>query len=346
MPTKKRLPDFSRPTTVFVTGGTGFIGTKLVQALVARKHKVRCLSRTTSNKEGLDHPNITIVQGTIHDKETLFKGMKGCTQVYHLAAYAKNWAKDPAEFRRQNFDGMMNVFEAAKTAGVKRIVLTSTIVTFGPSRPGEVRDESMPRVTPRYYTEYEATKALAEQKAMEMADDGFPVVIVNPSRVYGPGKMTEGNSVSRMIDMYDRGKVPVLLNGGINVGNYVLVDDLVQGHILAMEKGKVGERYILGGENVSLKGLFRIVDEVSGKTHVQFPLPAGLAMAFGYVEQKKAEWFGIYPQITPSWVETFLQDWEYSCAKAQKKLGYTITPLKEGVRRTYEWILENRKRSA
>lgn len=340
----KRTPDFSRPTTVFVTGGTGFIGTKLVQALVAKGHKVRCLSRSSSNKTGLDHPNITIVQGSLEDKASLLKGMEGCTQVYHLAAYAKNWAKDPKEFTRQNYDGMMNVFEAAREVKIKRVVFTSTIVTFGPSQPGVVRNELMPRITPKFYTEYEETKSRAEAKALKLAAEGFPVVIVNPSRVYGPGKMTEGNSVSLMIDLYDRGKVPVALNGGVNVGNYVLVDDLVQGHILAMEKGKVGQRYIIGGENISLQGLYRLVDEVSGKSHIQFPLPPGLALAFGTFERKKAEWFGIYPQITPGWVETFLQDWAYECGKAERELGYRFTPLKEGVRRTYEWILENRRK--
>jgi len=233
--------------------------------------------------------------------------------------------------------------QAAEAAGIERVVLTSTIVTMGPSSGHDVRDESLPRITSKYYTEYEESKAIAEQQARERASHGFPVVIVNPTRVYGPGKLTEGNSVSLMIDMYDRGKLPVLLNNGINVGNYVMVDDLVRGHILAMERGKIGERYILGGENASLRDIFRMVDEVSGRTHTQFPLPAGLAMFYGALEKKKAEWFGIYPQITPGWVETFLQDWAYTCGKAESELGYTITPLKEGIRKTYVWVIDQRR---
>ena len=346
MGSKSRTLNYSRPTTVFVTGGTGFIGTKLVNALVEKGHTVRCLTRSTSNTDGLSHERIEFVRGNLLDKASLIEGMKGCTQVYHLAAYAKNWSKDPKEFYRQNIDGMHTVFDAAEESGIKRIVLTSTIVTMGPSPGIEVRDESMPRITPKYYTEYEESKALAEQQAIERVAKGLPVVIVNPTRVYGPGKLTEGNSVSLMIDMYDRGKLPVLLNNGINVGNYVLVDDLVKGHILAMENGKVGERYILGGENTSLRGIFTLVDEVSGRTHMQFPLPAGLAMFYSALEKKKAEWLGIYPQITPGWVETFLQDWAYVCTKAERELGYTITPLKEGVRKTYEWIIEQRRRTA
>jgi nucleoside-diphosphate-sugar epimerase len=198
-------------------------------------------------------------------------------------------------------------------------------------------------MTPKYYTEYEETKSIAERDALAMAKSGFPVVIVNPTRVYGPGKLTEGNSVSLMIDMYDRGKVPVLLNHGVNVGNYVLVDDLVKGHIFAMEKGVVGERYILGGENASLKRIFELVDEVSGKKHFQVSLPPSIAYVYAGFEKKKAEWLRLYPQITPEWVETFLQDWIYTPAKAERELGYRVTPLKEGIRMTYEWLLQQRR---
>jgi nucleoside-diphosphate-sugar epimerase len=147
-----------------------------------------------------------------------------------------------------------------------------------------------------------------------------------------------------MIDMYDRGNVPVLLNGGVNIGNYAFVDDLVQGHILAMTKGRIGERYILGGENISLKGFHRLVDEVSGKKHLQFGLPPTVALLYARAERTKAELLGWYPQITPGWVDTFLQDWAYSCRKAERELGYEITPLKEGIRRTYEWIVSERAR--
>jgi len=329
--------------TVFVTGSTGFIGTKLVNELVKKGHTVHALTRGSSNKEGLSHEKIRLKTGDIQDPDSLRTGMEGCTQVYHLAAYAKNWSRDPSVFFKQNVGGMRNVFEAAKAVGVKRVVFTSTIVAFGPSIGGFVGDEAMPRITPKYYTEYEETKSIAEREALAYAVQGFPVVIVNPTRVYGPGKLTEGNSVSLMIDMYDRGKVPVLLNGGRDIGNYVLVDDLVRGHILAMERGRIGERYILGGENANLRQIFQMVDEASGKKHFQMNLPPRIAYIYSGFEKKKAEWLGMYPQITPGWVETFLQDWAYSSAKAERELGYTITPLREGIRMTYEWLHRQRK---
>jgi len=331
--------------TIFVTGATGFIGTKLVNALLAKGHSVHALSRAASNREGLMHERVRLVQGDLLDRDSLRKGMEGCSQVFHLAAYAKNWSRDPSVFFRQNVDGMTNVLDAARDAGIKRVVFTSTIVVFGPRPAGVIGDESMPRITPKYFTEYEESKAVAERKALEYVKKGHPIVIVNPTRVYGPGKLTEGNSVSLMIDMYDRGKVPVLLNNGVNVGNYVLVDDLVRGHILAMERGKIGERYILGGENASLKRIFELVDEASGKKHFQFSLPPSIAMLYGSLEKKRAEWLRMYPQITPGWVETFLQDWAYTCAKAERELGYTITPLKDGIRLTYDWLMTLRKKS-
>lgn len=329
--------------TVFVTGATGFIGTKLVNELVRQGHTVHALTRQTSNKEGLSHDQIRLVPGDISDRESLIKGMRGCNQVYHLAAYAKNWSRDPLVFYQQNVEGMQNVFEAARETNIQRVVLTSTIVTLGPTPAGVTGDEEMVRITPRYYTEYEESKAIAEQEALRYAAKGFPVVIVNPTRVYGPGKLTEGNSVTLMIDMYDRGKVPVLLNGGMNVGNYVFVNDLVRGHILAMEKGRIGECYILGGENVSLKEFFRLVDEISGRKHIQINLSPRLAMLYASFERKKAQLLGLYPQITPSWVETFLQDWAYASTRAVNELGYTITPLREGIRITYEWLLQQRR---
>ncbi len=330
---------------IFVTGATGFIGTNLVNALVKNGHTVRAFSRSKSNREGLINEQIRFVTGDMMNLDSLKRGMEGCAQVYHLAAYAKNWAQDPSVFFKLNVDGMRNVFEVAKEMGAQRIVFASTVVTFGPTPPGITGDERMLRISLRCYTEYEKSKVAAEKEALRLAAQGYPVVIVNPTRVFGPGKLTEGNSVTLMIDMYSRGKLPVLIGHGKNVGNFVLVDDIVRGLILAMEKGVDGERYILGGENLSLKDFFCIIDDLTQAKHRQINFPRRLALFYAGLEKKKAELFGLYPKITPGWVETFLQDWAYTSNKAQRELGYTITPLVEGIRQTLEWLYHYRRKA-
>jgi len=336
---------------IFVTGATGFIGTRLVQALVQRGEGVRALSRRerlepppgTDGPSPLEHELVELARGDITDRDSLVRGMGGCRRVFHLAAYAKVWARDPGTYASINIEGMRNVFAAARQHDLERVVLTSTVRTLGPRPRGVVGDEEMPRATERYLTEYEETKTIAEAEALQKAADGFPVVIVNPTRVYGPGHMTEGNSVARLIDDYDRGRVPILPNRGVNVGNYVMVDDVVEGHLLAMEKGRVGERYILGGENASLKEFFRTIDRVSGKRHFQLPLLRMAPLIFAWCQKKRAEWFGVYPSITPGWVRTFFVDWAYRSDKAIRELGYAPMSLEEGIRITYEWLQRLRK---
>jgi len=323
---------------VFVTGATGYIGTKLVQELVRRGCRVRGLTRATGLAQAAADGPVEWVPGNLLDPDSLRRGMAGCEQVYHLAAYAKNWARDKQMFFQQNVVGTRHVLAAAQACEVRRVVVTSTIVTLGATAPGVVGDENMARITPRFFTEYEESKTVAEREVLAWAARGGPAVIVNPTRVYGPGKRTEGNSVSLMIDQFMRGRLPVLLNHGVNVGNYALVDDLVRGYVLAMEQGRVGERYILGGENASLQAFFALVEAATGQRHRQVSLPPLAARGFAHFERLKAEWVGIYPQITPGWMETFLADWAYSCAKAERELGYTITPLKEGLRQTCEWL--------
>ncbi|HZZ26467.1 MAG TPA: NAD-dependent epimerase/dehydratase family protein [Pirellulales bacterium] len=336
---------------VFVTGAGGFIGTQLVWALLQRGDLVHAFTLNgkltpppgflPNDQPDFTHPNVKLVTGNITDIDSLRHGMAGCSQVYHLAGYAKNWAPNLDPYIQNNIIGLGRVCAVAKELGVQRVVWTSTMLTFGPTASGVIGEENTVR-TASSFTEYERSKAAAEHDAAQFAADGLPLVTVNPGRVFGPGRLTEGNSISRLIDMYDRGKFPFLLGGGRNIGNWVFVEDVVQGLILAMEQGRVGEKYLLGGENASLKEFFALVDKISGRRQFQITIRRPAAMVYAWLQKQRAQWFGVYPQITPDWVRLFLADWAYSSAKAQRELGYRITPLEEAVRKTYDWLLRVR----
>lgn len=338
---------------VFVTGGSGFIGARLVESLTDGGYSVRALTRRPteplpgfddSKCSPLDHPNVEQVKGDVTDIESLRRGVDGCRYIFHLAGYAKNWARNPQTYDDINVGGLKNMLDVARDAAVERIVWTSTVVTFGPTEPDEVGDETRRRDPATCLTEYEASKYRAEIEAARHIDEyDTPLVIVNPTRVYGRGHLTEGNSLGRLINDYDRGRMPFLPNRGINIGNYGLVDDMVAGMIAAMQRGRIGEKYILGGENVTLRDFFEIIDSLRGRPRMKIPLPSDkIPLAFSWMLKKSADWFHIYPVITPGWIRTFCTNWNYSVAKAENELGYHPTPLRTGLEETYNWILRVR----
>ena len=335
---------------IFVTGAAGFIGTKLVQLLLREGFSVRGLYHRThpdwANYAELDPGDrLEFVQGDITSVESLRKAMDGCRYAFHLAGFAQNWARDFSIFKKINIDGMQSVFQIAKEQNFERIVWTSSIVTFGPTKPGTTADETSPRISEQYFTEYEKTKTLAEKEALQWVADGLPLVIVNPTRVFGPGPQIDGNALAGLINDYVTGKLFVLLNFGMDVGNYVFVDDVAMGHYLAMHKGRIGERYILGSENASLCRFYTYVEEICGIRRRGLPIFVHGAMMIARLFVLRAKLTGGYPRISPGWVRTFATDWCYSCDKAKKELGYNPISLKEAIQRTYEWLQEKNKRN-
>ncbi|MDO4573911.1 MAG: NAD-dependent epimerase/dehydratase family protein [Planctomycetia bacterium] len=335
---------------VFVTGATGFIGTTVVEKLLARGYRVRGMGRRetpvlpqggiTTMEKTFGHPNFEYCRGDVTDAKTLSDGIRGCQYVIHLAAYANNWARKRETFDQINMGGTQNVLQAIRDHGVEKAVLTSTIMTLGVTPPGKICDETLERTDGVYFTDYERTKRAAEQEIFrQVRTYGVPVVVVNPTRVFGPGQLSESNSVVKIMDMYERGIFPFLPNFGKNLGNYVLVDDVAEGEILALEKGRVGERYILGGdENITLRQLFEYVDEFRGRRGFKLPLWKFWPMVVGHSLNLFANCTGIYPAITPGWVKTFIHDAAFTPAKAERELGYRPTPLRESLKKAYDWM--------
>ncbi len=322
--------------SILVTGSTGFIGTELVEALVSRGETVHVLSRSGRDDASSKSGNIRLFQGDILDTISIQRSIKGCDRVFHLAAYAKNWAKDSKTFFDVNVGGLKNTLDAAVNEGVKKIVFTSTSLTSGPSNELPVT-ESMARAR-EFFTDYERSKYMAEELARRYVVDGTDIVIVNPTRVFGPGLLTEGNSATKMIQWYLLGKWRIILGDGERLGNYAFIEDVVRGHLLAMDAGRSGEKYVLGGENVSYNEFFRTLSEISARNYKLFHVPPSIALSCSKIEELRARFFNHYPLITPGWVRTFLEDWAFSTDKAQHELGYTITPLRTALKKTIGWL--------
>ena len=322
----------------YITGANGFIGQRLAGRLSAEGHMVRCLVRSAEKFNALSHlPGVESHIGDLDDANVLAEGVRGCDTVFHLAAYTKPWSKDKGLPRRINVTGTENLLEAALATGVKRFVFTSSAAVIGPSPGVEPIGEDFPRTVP-WFNEYEETKAEAEALVMAYCRNGLETVIVNPPRVYGPGPVNESNSVTRMIKLFALGKWHILPGDGHCVGNYVLVDDVVKGHILAAIHGRPGHRYALGGQNLTFREFFNVLTEITGRHNRLIPLPVWLMVATAKAMEWQAAVTGIPPLITAQWVKKYLNHWSLSSQKATAGLGYSITPFREGAKKTLDWL--------
>jgi nucleoside-diphosphate-sugar epimerase len=321
----------------FMTGITGFIGSNLARQLATDGHQVNALIRSKIPDDLKDLKGISFFNGDLFDLPVLDDAMKGCQVAFHLAALAKPWAKDPLEFTRINVQGAVNVFEAALKAGVGKVVFTSSAATMSPSNSAECTDEDTPRSIP-LFNEYETTKAEAERMAREYCLKGLPVVIVNPSRVFGPGPLNTSNSTTKMIAGYVQGNWRIIPGDGQKIGNYVFIDDVVYGHLLAAQKGRAGERYILGGDNLSFDEFFLKIGKVAGRRRSMVHLPLIIMKTGARLMELQNKLTGIPPLITAPWVKKYLNHWSLSSGKAVRELGYTITPFETGVKKTLEWL--------
>lgn len=322
---------------IFITGSTGFIGSRLALRLANEGHEVHALYRDESKVSIIKHANITLFKGDILDYNSLLPAIEGCLQIYHAAAFAKVWDKDSSMIYRQNIEGSANVVRAGINAGVKKIVITSTAGVLGNSQPGSSVDEYTPRPQ-KYFNDYESSKAILEETLKAYSENGVHIVMVNPTRVYGPGVLGDSNGTTRMMKKYIRGKWRVIPGSGNNIGNYVFVEDVVTGHILAMEKGKSGERYVLGGENITYNVLFSKIAELTGKKYFMVHIPLSFVIMVSGIMLLIAKVSGRPPLLVPGVVRKLKLSTQVSSAKAERELGYSHVDFRTGAQLTINWL--------
>jgi len=320
-----------------VTGGTGFLGRRLV-ATLAPRHPVRLLVRPTSSRRGFPE-GVEFAEGDVTDRGSLTRAMAGCEAVVHAAALVKILAP-AAEFDRVNVGGFENVMSAAAASGVRRIVYVSSFIALGPTErgPGGVLDESASAADREWINDYERTKTLADQRARHSIETGAPLSVVYPAVIYGPGELTEGNIVLRHVLDLAHGRLPALLGRPERRWSYVFVDDVVVGVVATLERAAPGARYVLGGENVTQEQFYRLVGELGGLRVPARHMPDGLAKLAGAAMKGWARLVGGTPRLTPDLVEIYRHDWAYDSSRAEREIGYRPRPLAEGLGEAIEWL--------
>ena len=322
---------------VLVTGATGFLGRAVARRLAAHGHALRVLVRPTSRLEGFPD-GFEVAAGDVTDPLSFRAAASGCGAVVHLAALVKVWVPDPSRFEAVNVGGFENALAAAREAGA-RLVYTSSFIALGPSGPGAL-DASRAHPGPPFRNPYERTKALADARAREAAAGGQDVVTLYPGVIYGPGDMTEGNIVARMIADHLNGRLPGLVGPADRRWSYAFVEDVAEGHALALEKGRPGDRFVLGGENATLARLFGLVGEICGAAPPRLRIPYAVASLVGRLQWLWAELTGQPPQLTHGEVGVFREEWACDSGRAEREIGYAPRTLAEGLRETVRWLRE------
>jgi farnesol dehydrogenase len=326
---------------VFLTGATGFIGAHLTAKLAGEGHDITVLVRKPEDIIEFERNGLKVVNGDLFNTQKLREGMNGCDWVFHLAAYAKPTSFDKNLPYRTNVEGTINIIEAAEECKVKKIVLTSTAGVMGFSTDGlPVNEKTNENID--FHTEYERTKSLTEKIAAEHSGK-IDISIVNPSRVFGPGKLTKSNSITRIMKLYGTGIWRIIPGDGNAVGNYAFIDDVVEGHILAARHGKTGERYILGGEDVSFSRLFDALGKAYGNKRWMVKISDTNLKRMAELAGGMAALTGKPPLVSDQWIDKYLKNWILSSEKACSELFYHITPFEEALQKTVDWLKNNRR---
>ena len=323
--------------TTLVTGATGFVGSHVARQLVAAGHTVRVLVRSTSNLAVLEGLPVEPVEGDLRDAASLDRAVQGARQVFHVAADYRLWTRNPEELYDSNVEGTRRLLNAVQRAGVERIVYTSTVATIAVPRHGALPNEQTQATLDEMIGHYKRSKFLAEQAAIEAARAGVPVVIVNPTAPVGPGDW-KPTPTGRIILDFLQGKMPAYVDTGLNVA---AVEDVAAGHLLAAEKGRVGERYILGARNMTLKQILDALSAITGRPAPRVRLPHAIALAAGYADEFYSRLAGREPQIPVEGVKMSRHKMFVESDKAERELGYKPGKVEAALERAVRWYAEH-----
>ena len=320
-----------------VTGATGFLGSHVARALVARGEDVRVLVRPSSDLRALDGLNAERFPGDLRNPASLAAALDGVSRVFHVAADYRLWARNPREIYESNVTGTQNLLDAARHAGVEKFVYTSTVATVAVPRKGSLPNETTTSCVDEMIGHYKRSKFEAEQCALFAAESGLPVVIVNPTTPVGPGDWKPTPTGKIIVDFLN-GRMPGYVDTGLN---FVPVEDCAHGHLLAAERGRVGERYILGGRNLTLKEMLGILSAVSGRPTPHWKIPFVIALAAGCVDAGISRLLGREPQIPLEGVRMARHKMFVDASKAERELGFSPGPIEGALERAVEWYQSN-----
>ncbi|HEY9549380.1 MAG TPA: hopanoid-associated sugar epimerase [Kiloniellaceae bacterium] len=322
--------------TVLVTGGTGFVGSAIVRALIARGERPRCLVRRTSDRRNLAGLAVDLVEGDLAQEESLDGALKGCEALFHVAADYRIWARRPQDLIRTNVEGTRRLMAAALRQGVERVVYTSSVAVLGKSSDGAPADEDTAVCLADMIGAYKRSKFLAEEAVCRLQrEEGLPVVIVNPSTPFGP-RDVKPTPTGRLVVAAAAGRMPAFVETGLNV---VHVDDVAAGHLLAFEKGKLGERYLLGGENLGLAEILGQVARLRGRRAPRLRLPCRPLFPFAVAAESWAlATGGREPMLTVDGLRMAARPMYFRHDKAGRDLGYRPRPAAEAVSDAVEWF--------
>ncbi len=321
--------------TTLVTGATGFVGSAVARVLLARGHQLRLLARPSSDRRNLAGLDAEVVAGDLTDPASLARATAGCRYVVHVAADYRYWVPDPESMLRANVEGTRSIMRAAQAAGAERIVHCSSVAALGLSPDGTPADETTPVDPATLITTYKRSKYLAEQAVLALVrDENLPAVVVNPAAPVGPRDI-KPTPTGKMIRDAANGRIPAYIETGLNV---VHVDDVAEGHALALERGRIGERYILGGENLALKDLLALVADVAGRRAPTLRLREAWVWPVALAMEGLAQITGIPPMVTRDHLRMARKMMFFSSDKAIAELGYQSRPVRQAIEDSVAWF--------